>query len=291
MEDTGQLKAAIAREVLAALAGGMPVAVATIIQAPVPSPAIAPILLGAKLLVRADGSTLGSLGGGSLEEAVVDYCLELLPRPQTITFRLDSQGAAFKQAMERQAVEILVEVAASPPSLLVVGAGHVGRVLAQLGSLCGFRVVVLDDRPEYADPERFPLASQVLCDDFVSTLRSFPITADTHIVLVTRGHKHDEASLRVVVGSPAAYVGMIGSRRRVTTILQHLLADGYPRETVERVRTPIGLDIGAETPAEIAVSIIAEIIMLQRGGTGAPMSQVVDVRRHLFAGRQTPPSP
>jgi len=272
-------KAAITQAMLEALEGGPPVAVATIIQAPPGSG----VTLGAKMLVRHDFSTLGSLGGGPLEEAVVERCLEALPRPQVFTLRLDSQGTPLEREREQAAIEVLIEVAASPPTLLIVGAGHIGKVLAQIGSLCGFRVVVVDDRPDYANPQRLPWAHQVLCGDFVPTLSSFPITPDTYIVLVTRGHRHDEVSLRAVITSPAAYIGMIGSRRRVTTVLQHLLAEGYPREAVERVHTPIGLDIGAETPEEIAISILAEIIMIQRGGTGAPLSQVVDVRRRLFA--------
>ncbi|HTE83356.1 MAG TPA: XdhC family protein, partial [Dehalococcoidia bacterium] len=170
-----------------------------------------------------------------------------------------------------RAAQVLIEVIEAPATLLVVGAGHIGRSLAKIGAEAGFSVAVLDDRPDYASPELIPEADRVICADFEEALHAFPINPNTYIVMVTRGHKQDELSLRVTVTSPAGYVGMIGSRRRTSAVLQHLLEDGIPKAALDRVHTPIGLDIGAETPGEIAVSIIAEIIMMRRGGHGGSM--------------------
>jgi xanthine dehydrogenase accessory factor len=122
------------------------------------------------------------------------------------------------------------------------------------------------------------MADRVICGDLVEELRRFPIDGATYIVLVSRGHKQDETSLLEVAASDAAYVGMIGSQRRVSTVLTHLARAGVPREALERVHTPIGLDIGAETPEEIAVSIVAELIEVRRGGTGTRLSQLRKVR-------------
>ena len=142
----------------------------------------------------------------------------------------------------------------------------------------------MDDRPDYANPERFPEADRVLWGDFVEVLRQFPIDANTYIVCVTHGHEHDEASLRQVVSSSAAYVGMIGSRRRTSAILQRLRDEGVDPAAVARVHTPIGLDIGAETPEEIAVSVMAKVIQMRRGGSGRSMREMKGVRRGGAAG-------
>jgi len=166
---------------------------------------------------------------------------------------------------------VLIEVVEPPATLLVVGAGHIGRALARFGAEVGFSVAILDDRPDYADPARIPEADRVICADFEQALDAFPITSSTFVVLVTRGHKQDELSLRKVIGRPAAYIGMIGSKRRTGAVLEHLREEGFPAEVLDRVHTPNGLDIGAETPAEIAISVIAEMIMERRGGSGRPM--------------------
>src|SRR3712207_3958227 len=165
----------------------------------------------------------------------------------------------------------MVEVVEAPARLVIVGGGHIGRSLCRMGAECGFSVTVIDDRPDYANRERFPEADRVICADFEAALGELPVDHNSYIVLVTRGHKQDELSLRSLVVRPAAYLGMIGSKRRTGAVLQHLADDGFDAEALTRVRTPIGLDIGAETPEEIAVSILAEMIMVRRGGSGRPM--------------------
>lgn len=277
------LIAEIARAVLAALDGGEPVVTATVIRAPEGgAPAVA-----AKMLVRLDGSTIGDFGD-ALGAIVRRACLEQAQKHGTRLLRLDADG---REAADRQvssAWDVLIEVVESPPVLLIVGAGHIGRALCKIAALTGFSVAVLDDRPEYANAERLPDAAQVLCKDFEAALDRFPVHRNTYVVMVSRGHKQDELSLRKVVTRPAAYIGMIGSKRRTGTVLQHLADEGFPREALDAVHTPIGLDIGAETPEEIAVSIMAEIIMVRRGGSG----QVMYYRRGArLSGAAAPASP
>lgn len=274
MSTPGQAQFArrIAREVLAAVRGGPPVAVATVIAAHEGGP----VPVGAKLLLWADGRRLGSLGGGPLEEAVAGDALAALsarPRQAIQTLAYGENGARLPPGDAAAACRVMIEVPEEAATLLVVGGGHVGQALAALGVLVGFSVVVLDDRPEYARPERFPGAERVICGDFEEELGRYPVTPQTYVVVVTRGHREDERSLRQVVSSNAAYIGMIGSKRRSAAVLRHLASEGCPEEALGRVRTPIGLDIGAETPEEIAVSIMAEIIQVRRGGSGRPLRE------------------
>ena len=275
---SADVAAQILAEVMAAQSAGPAVVLATVIQAPAESS----VAVGAKLLLRRDGSSLGALGGGPLEAAVLAdggdafrlHGVESLfysPDGARITRREAESGSGGYQVM--------LEVHEPPATLVIVGGGHIGKALATIGDLCGFSVVVVDDRPEYASRERFPEADRVICGDFAEVLGELPIDANSYIVTVTRGHKHDEISLRQVAESEAAYVGMIGSKRRVSAVLQHLIDEGLDAEAVRRVHTPIGLDIGAETPEEIAVAIMAEVVQVRRGGSGRPMREVKKARR------------
>jgi xanthine dehydrogenase accessory factor len=165
-------------------------------------------------------------------------------------------------------MDIFIDVIEPKPTLLIVGAGHIAYYLARLGHMVGFSIAVIDDRKEFANRERFPNAERVICDDMERTLSSIKITPSTYVVIVTRGHQYDLAALKQVIDSKAAYIGMIGSKSKVRIAFQELKSAGIAEDTLKRVHAPIGLDIGAETPQEIAVSIIAEIIKVRRGGTG-----------------------
>ena len=289
------LTARIAAEVIAALEGGPSVLVATVISAPTEAAVSAQTGarpdIGAKLLVRPDGSALGDLDDGPLEAAIKAEAPDAFRRHGVYALYFAPDGSRLSRQHPdksgQPSYQVMLEVHERPATLLIVGGGHIGKALATIGHLCGFSITVVDDRPDYANPERFPEADHVLCGDFVEMLRDFPIDANTYIVCVTRGHKHDEISLRQAVDSPAAYVGMIGSKRRVGAVLRHLIDDGIDPEAVARVHTPIGLDIGAETPEEIAVAIMAEVIQVRRaraGGhlaaaSGLPMREVKRPRR------------
>lgn len=171
-------------------------------------------------------------------------------------------------------LRLLFEISRPPLELIVCGGGHVGQAVARAGRFLDFKVTVIDDRADFASRDKFPDEQiQLIADDFVSALRSLKITPATHIVIVTRGHRHDEICLHEVIDKPARYIGMIGSRRRTTTIRERLKREGVAPELLRRVHAPIGLDIGALTPEEIAVAILAEIVLVRRGGTGAPKSR------------------
>lgn len=234
-------------------------------------------VVGAKMLAPQDGLPLGSIGGGALEAAVVERARAAIPQHLVATLAFTPQGELVegRRAIEaaEAIVEVLIEVVEPAATLLVVGGGHVGRAVGEVGALLGMEVAILDDREDYADPERFAYPCQVICGDFGEELERFPINANTYIVLVSRGHLVDELSLRQVAERGAGYVGMIGSKRRTRTVLEHLAEDGVDAASLARVFTPIGLDIGAETPEEIAVAVLAEIILVRRGGGALPMSE------------------
>ncbi|HJT58201.1 MAG TPA: XdhC family protein, partial [Ktedonobacteraceae bacterium] len=169
--------------------------------------------------------------------------------------------------------EIFIEPFIPPPVLLIAGAGHIAVPLASLARQMNFSVSVTDDRASFANRERFPSAKQLLQGDIEAILRDYPITPRTHVVLVTRAHAHDVQGLRAIIDSPAAYIGMIGSQRRVWAVFKLLHQEGVPAEKLARVRAPIGLDLGGASPEEIALSIMAEIVMLRHDGSGRAMSE------------------
>ncbi|MEK7328910.1 MAG: XdhC family protein [Chloroflexota bacterium] len=164
-------------------------------------------------------------------------------------------------------VEYRIRIAATP-KLVIVGGGHIGRILAQISVPLGFRVSVLDDRQQFANPDRFPPPMTPVAGDIAKVLKEWPIDVNTYIVIVTRGHKHDETALRSVLGSPARYIGMIGSRRKVRVIFDDLLHEGVPEAQIACVHAPIGLKIGAVTAEEIALSIAAELVSIRRAEGG-----------------------
>ena len=169
--------------------------------------------------------------------------------------------------------EIFIEPFVPDPGLLIAGAGHIAAPLASIARLMNFSVSVTDDRASFANRDRFPTAKQLLVGDIEATLKHYPITPRTHVVLVTRAHAHDVQGLRAIIDSPAAYIGMIGSQRRVWAVFKLLHEEGVPPEKLSRVRAPIGLDLGGSTPEEIALSIMAEIIKLRHNGSGIATSE------------------
>ena len=166
----------------------------------------------------------------------------------------------------------------------MVGAGHIAQPMAHLGALLGYRVTVLDDRPDFATRERFPDAHRLVRADFSDPFAEVPIHDRSHLLLVTRGHKYDyECLVRALRADPApAYIGMIGSRRRVRATYVQLIEEGIDRALIDRIFAPVGLDIGAETPEEIAVAVAAELVMLNRGGSGGSLKDVERIVERFF---------
>jgi xanthine dehydrogenase accessory factor len=185
-------------------------------------------------------------------------------------------------------VEAYLEVRRPVPDLVIVGAGHIALPMARIGAELGFRVWVLDDRPDFATRERFPTAHRVVRADFSDPFREVPLHRGTHVLLVTRGHKYDYDCLVKILRHPArpAYIGMIGSRRRVRATYLQLLDEGIPKERLADIHAPVGLDIGAETPEEIAVAVAAELVKVRRGGTGASLRDLEHVSERFFPGQE-----
>ena len=152
-----------------------------------------------------------------------------------------------------------------------MGGGHVNKAIAPLAKTVGFRVYVVDDRPEFANPERFPEAEATIAKDFVEGLGDIPVNPNTFIVIGTRGHREDDMCLEAAARTTAGYVGLLGSKRKVILIYEELLKHGIPTERIRSLRAPIGLDIRARTPEEIAVSVVAELVQARLGGEGKPM--------------------
>lgn len=231
-----------------------------------------PVVTSSRMAVFADGEVRGSLHPdlNAVFAARAISCLEER-KSQLRSFNTQVDPIA-EVGVAGGDFEVFFEVLPPAPVLVIVGAGHIAVPLARLAALAEFRVVIVDDRPEYASPDRFPDASTLLVGPYRSTLAQVPIDPDTFIVLVTRGHVHDRACLEQVLNSPAAYIGMIGSRRRVRTVMQHAAENGSDPNLLRRVFAPIGLDIGAQTPAEIAIAIMGEIINLRRGGNARSLA-------------------
>ena len=260
----------VLEELLAAQGRREPVALAVIIrdQGSVPRHA------GTKMLVYGDGRTLGTIGGGEMEARVVAAAAEALRDGQT---RLVPYSLVDPQRGDPGvcggSVEIYVEPHLSPATLYVLGCGHVGRALVSLGHWLGYRVVAWDDRAELATTQNVPDADVLLSGPLPEALIAQPIDARTYVAVVTRNVDLDRQILPHLLATPTPYLGVMGSRRRWQETQRQLLADGLSAERLARITAPIGLELNAESPAEIAVSIMAQIIMAQRGGDGQAMAE------------------
>lgn len=262
-----------AARALAAERGGEPVVLVTVVGAPERQ------AVGRRLVVTA-GSLDGSLGDPELDARAVGLGREALAGCERMTRTVAGRGGEW---------ELYVEAHRAASELVIVGAGHIARPLARIGALLGFRVSVIDDRPEFADPRHFPEADRVLVVDYAEAFRDLTIGADSYLVLVTRGHKYDYDCIRQLLELEVrpAYLGMIGSRRRVRATFEALVAGGIEASRLADVRAPIGLDIGAETPEEIALAIAAEIVAVRRGGSGAALSAEERVLERVARRRAT----
>ena len=221
----------------------------------------------AKMLIRDDGSIVGTVGGGCVEADVWQAAREVMEsgRPRTLTFNLNQNPKYDTGLVCGGTLDIFVEPVLPAARLYIFGAGHVAQSLYRAAHLAGFDVSVVDDRESYANRERFPEAKDVIAEDFDQAMARLTLSETSYIVIVTRGHRDDMRVLRWAVQTRARYVGMIGSKRKTITIFRELVKEGIPEQSFERVHAPVGLDIGAITPDEIAVSITAELIAARRG--------------------------
>lgn len=268
---TNGLGHALSRGVLDAISQRRVAVTATVVSQSSGKPAV----LGSKLLVIDGEVRAGDLGWPALQRQVLGAAPEVAAGGKSVVRAFTVNPSSTPSDAATGDVSVFFEVALPRPLLVVVGAGHVAVPIAQVGKLLDFEVAVIDDRPSFASAERFPSADHVIVDDFQSALDRIAITPSTYLVLVTRGHVHDVKALRKVIEKPAAYIGMIGSRRRVFAVFKLLRDEGVAVESLLRIHAPIGLDIKTETPGEIAVSVGAEILKVRRGGGAQSFSELL----------------
>ena len=221
----------------------------------------------AKMLVYEDGSTLGSVGGGCTEAEVWQESRRVIEsgRASMVKYELTETDAENEGLVCGGTVEIFVEPILPEPRVILMGAGHVAQAIAEAAHRVGFQVAVTDDRESYASADRFPHAEEIEVTPFERSLEEIRVTENSYILVVTRGHRFDQMALEKAIQTPARYVGLVGSRRKIQLIVENLLEKGHPAEAFHKVYSPIGLDIGSETPEEIAISVLAELIALQKG--------------------------
>jgi xanthine dehydrogenase accessory factor len=252
------------------LSEGQVAALATVIEAPSG--------VGEKLLVDASGTTVGSVGDPEVDHLIQKYASTfLLSRDQARIFKLNQLAPDSANAPD---ITILFERVEPEPRIVVCGAGHVGAALSRLACKTGYRVTLLDDRPEFVSRERFPdqNVELVFASDWAEGVEiAVGNGRGVSVAVVTRGHNEDEACMRALISCDVDYLGLIGSKRRTDIVLNRLRQAGADEEKLKRVRAPIGLDIGAVTPEEVALSILAEIVAERRGGKGGSLSRW---RRH-----------
>jgi len=226
-----------------------------------------PQRVGAKMLVFADGRIVGTIGGGCYENDALGRAREAIAtgKPLVVKYDLNDDFVQESGLICGGQMEVYIDPIAPIPPLYVIGAGHVGWHLARIAADAGFRIHVVDDREKFANAERFPSAERIEVDDIGAWLHRAELPSSAYVVIVTRGHTHDFEALRALAARDLRYLGLIGSRAKVAKIFDALEEEGLPVECLARVHAPIGLDIGAVTPAEIAVSILAELIAIRHG--------------------------
>jgi xanthine dehydrogenase accessory factor len=258
----------IYNEIQTSLKRGERVAIATVVK----TAGAAPCSVGSKMLVRADGTTSSSFAGPKTDGRVVQEALQAIRdgHSHLTHIHLDpDQGEAVGSC--GATLEVFFEVLRPEPRLIIAGAGYVAQALARLAAALDFRIVVVDDRRDLADPIVFEDKVQLTFGDIPQTIHELEPDESSWIVIVTRGHHLDEDALKAALETHAAYIGMIGSPSKVKRIFKDLLKEGISRERLEQVHAPIGLDLGAETPDEIALSIAAEMVMIRKKATGASL--------------------
>ena len=256
---------------------GQKAALATIVEVEGSIPSFS----SAKLLVREDGSMVGTIGGGCTEAEVWNAAREVIEteKPRMLSFNL-SQDAAYDTGLICGGqLDVYVEPVMPIPSAYIFGAGHISKSLSKVATLAGFRTIIVDNRDTYANRERFPEAAEVHAEEYEEVFSKLSINESSYIVIVTRGHKDDMSVLRWAVSTPARYIGMIGSKRKLIEVVKQLQKEGIPIEKLQGIHSPMGLDIGAITPEEIAVAVVAELVHWRR----RPAAGWNPISKSLFA--------
>lgn len=236
----------------------------------------------AKLLVREDGSMAGTIGGGCVEAEVWNAAREVMEseKPKHLSFNLGQDAAYDNGLICGGQLDVFVEPIVPQPAAFIFGAGHISKSLSKVATLAGFATFIVDDRGSFASRERFPEAVEIHAGEYEEIFPKLPIHESSFLIIVTRGHRDDMRVLRLAAASPARYIAMIGSKRKVIGVIKELEKEGIPRSAFGRIYAPMGLEIGAVSPEEIAVSVVAEMIAVRRS---AP-SDWRELSKSIFAG-------
>jgi xanthine dehydrogenase accessory factor len=278
---------AVLEAALRAEAAGEPAALVTVVATEGSTPQKA----GARMLVHADGRIIGTIGGGCLEAEMSRHAREAITtrRSGLVSYDLTPDQAGDDGLVCGGRMQVFIEPIEGEPVLCLFGAGHVARPLARMAKACGFRVEVADDRTKFANAERFPEADRIVIEDLAVAAAKLTLGPNSYAIVVTRGHKGDREALASVLGRGLRFVGLLGSRPKVVHILAALAEQGIAREELASIHAPLGIEIGAETPDEIAVSILAEMIAVRRGvPPGSIRSMKMELKGRLGAGPEPP---
>ena len=220
----------------------------------------------AKMLVREDGSMMGTIGGGCVEAEVWTAAREVIDtsKPRHLTFSLGQDAAYDNGLICGGQLNIFVEPVEPQPQAIIFGGGHVSKSISKVANLAGFSTVIVDDREAFANQERFPEADATHADEYEKVFPQLNVTTSSYLIIVTRGHRDDMRVLKWAVNTPARYIAMIGSKRKTISVVKELEKEGMARHLFEKVFAPMGLEIGAESPEEIAISVVAEMIAVRR---------------------------
>jgi xanthine dehydrogenase accessory factor len=253
----------ILKEALGRINKGETIALVTIVE----TKGSTPREVGAKMVVGKNGLIAGTIGGGITEAKIIEEVKQALKegKGKFLTYHLTKEQAALDEgAICGGDMKVFIDVLQPKEEVLIFGAGHCAARVSKLAKMVGFKVTIIDDRKEFANQDKFPEADEIITEEIEKALTHLKIIPSTYIVVLTRGHLKDEEVLGSVIRSNAAYIGMIGSRIKNTTVFQRLTKKGISQEELDKVHAPIGIDINAQTPEEIAVSIMAEIIQVRR---------------------------
>ena len=256
---------------------GQKCAVATIVQVNGSIPSFE----SAKILVREDGSFMGTVGGGCVEAEVWNAAREVIEteKPRHLSFSLGQDAAYDEGLICGGQLNIFVEPVIPQPRAFIFGGGHVSKGISKIATLAGFSTSIIDNREAFANKERFPEAEATYAEEYEDVFPKLPVNSSSYIIIVTRGHRDDMRVLRWAVNTPAKYIAMIGSKRKTISVVHELEKEGISREAFDKVFAPMGLEIGAEMPEEIAISVVAEMIAIRR----APDTDWRQISKSIFA--------
>ncbi len=240
----------------------------------------------AKLLVREDGSMIGTIGGGCVEAEVWNAAREVLEteKSKRLSFNLGQDAAYDNGLICGGQLDVFVEPVLPIPRAFIFGAGHISKSLSKVANLAGFATVIIDNRESFANRERFPEAADVYAEEYEDVFPKLPINESSYLIIVTRGHRDDMRVLKLAIDTTARYIAMIGSKRKVINVIRELEKEGVSRAAFERIFAPMGLDIGAISPEEIAISVAAEMIAVRRNAASNWRALSLSV----YAGESTP---